>query len=77
MSASDLAARFDYAGDPDRVVIDLAGTRIRDASSVAALDAVESTYAQHGKSVEFTGLDDASARLRGRLREAVAPAADV
>lgn len=66
-SSNDLAGRFDYAGDPDRVVIDLSAAHVWDASSVAALDAVEGKYAQRGKTVEITGLNDPSADLHGRL----------
>ncbi|MFJ7996437.1 SulP family inorganic anion transporter [Streptomyces sp. NPDC096310] len=66
-SSDDLAGRFDYAGDPDRIVIDLSAARIWDASSVAALDVVESKYAQRGKSVEITGLDQAGTHLHRRL----------
>jgi sulfate permease, SulP family len=66
-SANDLVAQFDYAGDPERVVIDLTGTHVWDASSVAALDAIQTKYAQRGKTVEIVGLNDRSARLHGRL----------
>ncbi|MFJ2815827.1 SulP family inorganic anion transporter [Streptomyces sp. NPDC087294] len=66
-SANDLVGRFDYAGDPERIVIDLSATHVWDASSVAALDAVETKYAQRGKAVEITGLNEPSARLHGRL----------
>ncbi|EFF89184.1 sulfate transporter [Streptomyces sp. e14] len=66
-SANGLVGRFDYAGDPGRVVIDLSAARVWDASSVAVLDTVEAKYAQRGKSVEITGLDGHSARLHGRL----------
>ncbi|MFF7854458.1 SulP family inorganic anion transporter [Streptomyces sp. NPDC007904] len=66
-SSNDLAGRFDYAGDPDRVVIDLSSAHIWDASSVAALDAVTTKYAQRGKTVEIRGLNDPSARLHDRL----------
>ncbi|MEV8594269.1 SulP family inorganic anion transporter [Streptomyces sp. NPDC052012] len=66
-SSNDVVGRFDYAGDPDRVVIDLSSAHIWDASSVAALDAVETKYAQRGKTVEITGLNDPSARLHDRL----------
>ncbi|MFJ2902611.1 SulP family inorganic anion transporter [Streptomyces sp. NPDC087212] len=66
-SANDLVGRFDYAGDPERIVIDLSATHVWDASSVAALDAVETKYAQRGKTVEITGLNEPSARLHGRL----------
>jgi SulP family sulfate permease len=66
-SSNDLATRFDYTGDPGKVVVDLTGTHIWDASSVAALDAIETRYARRGKTVEFIGLDGAGARLHGRL----------
>ncbi|MEU9519507.1 SulP family inorganic anion transporter [Streptomyces sp. NPDC048224] len=66
-SSNDLVTRFDYAGDPDRVVIDLSATRVWDASSVAALDAIETKYAQRGKQVEIAGLDERSSDLRERL----------
>ncbi len=66
-SSNDLVGRFDYAGDPERVVIDLSAAHVWDASSVAALDAIETKYAQRGKSVEITGLNDPSARLHGKL----------
>ncbi|MFH8990831.1 SulP family inorganic anion transporter [Streptomyces sp. NPDC017940] len=66
-SSNDLAARFDYATDPDRVVIDLTAAHIWDASSVAALDAIETRYARRGKTVEIIGLNTPSARLHERL----------
>ncbi|MFJ8973267.1 SulP family inorganic anion transporter [Streptomyces anulatus] len=66
-SSNDLVSRFDYAGDPDRVVVDLSSAHIWDASSVAALDAIRTKYAQRGKTVEITGLNGPSARLHDRL----------
>ncbi|MFG2516568.1 SulP family inorganic anion transporter [Streptomyces sp. NPDC048584] len=66
-SSNDLVGRFDYAGDPDRVVVDLSGAHVWDASSVAALDAVETRYAQRGKTVRITGLNEPSADLHARL----------
>jgi SulP family sulfate permease len=66
-STGDLADRFDYVGDPERVVIDLSGAHIWDASSVAALDAVATKYAGRGKQVEIVGLNPDSAQLHGRL----------
>ncbi|WP_028800079.1 SulP family inorganic anion transporter [Streptomyces sp. 142MFCol3.1] len=66
-SSNDLVTQFDYAGDPEKVVIDLTGTHVWDASSVAALDAIETKYAQQGKTVEIVGLNDSSAHLHGRL----------
>lgn len=58
---------FDYVGDPGKVVIDLSAAHIWDASSVAALDAIEHRYAQRGKTVEITGLNRPSAHLHGKL----------
>lgn len=66
-SSNDLVYRFDYAGDPQRVVIDLSNAHVWDASSVAALDAICLKYDQRGKHVEITGLNEASAALHGRL----------
>lgn len=66
-SSNDLVGRFDYAGDPGRVVIDLSAAHIWDASSVAALDAIEAKYARRGKTVEITGLNAPSAHLHERL----------
>jgi SulP family sulfate permease len=66
-SSNDLVYRFDYAGDPDHVVIDLSGAHIWDASSVAALDAIETRYAARGKTVEITGLNRPSAKIHGTL----------
>ncbi|MFD8569018.1 SulP family inorganic anion transporter [Streptomyces sp. NPDC059639] len=66
-SSNDLVTRFRYATDPDKVVIDLSATHIWDASSVAALDAIEAKYAQRGKQVEIVGLNAPSARLHDRL----------
>lgn len=66
-SSNDLVAQFDYAGDPSRVVIDLTAAHVWDASSVAALDTIETKYAQRGKTVEIIGLNDPSADLHGKL----------
>ncbi|MGW0712708.1 SulP family inorganic anion transporter [Streptomyces sp. NPDC002643] len=66
-SVGDLVGRFDYATDPERVVIDLSAAHVWDASSVAALDAIEAKYAQRGKTVEITGLNEPSAHLHEKL----------
>ncbi|MEU4465929.1 SulP family inorganic anion transporter [Streptomyces sp. NPDC024017] len=66
-SSNDLVGRFRYATDPAKVVVDLSAAHIWDASSVAALDAVEAKYAQRGKSVEIIGLNESSARLHRAL----------
>lgn len=66
-SSNDLVTRFAYATDPDKVVIDLSATHIWDASSVAALDAIGTKYAQRGKTVEIVGLNRPSAALHNTL----------
>ncbi|MER5225626.1 SulP family inorganic anion transporter [Streptomyces flaveus] len=66
-SSNDLVGQFNYATDPDQVVIDLSAAHIWDASSVAALDAIETKYAQRGKTVEIIGLNEPSARIHGTL----------
>lgn len=66
-SSNDLVGRFDYAGDPDKVVIDLTAAHIWDASSVAALDAIEDKYTQRGKTVEIIGLNRPSAQIHEQL----------
>lgn len=66
-SSNDLVGQFNYATDPDQVVIDLSAAHVWDASSVAALDAIETKYAQRGKTVEIIGLNEPSAHLHGKL----------
>jgi len=66
-SSNDLVYQFDYAGDPDKVVIDLTDAHIWDASTVAALDAITTKYAARGKTVEIVGLNTHSATMHGRL----------
>lgn len=66
-SSNDLTTLFSYSDDPERVVIDLTGSHIWDASTVAALDAIETKYAALGKSVEIVGMNESSQRMRGRL----------
>ncbi|HWD60916.1 MAG TPA: SulP family inorganic anion transporter [Humibacter sp.] len=66
-SSNDLVEQFSYADDPAQVVVDLSGSHVWDASSVAALDSVESRYAQHGAQVELRGLNSHSQEFHGRL----------
>ncbi|KQS64877.1 SulP family inorganic anion transporter [Modestobacter sp. Leaf380] len=70
-STNDLVGQFDYASDPARVVVDLTGAHVWDASSVAVLDAIEHKYATRGTTVEIVGLTDETGhyhqRLAGRL----------
>jgi len=66
-ASNDLVGRFNYATDPDKVVIDLSAAHIWDASSVAALDAIETKYAQRGKTVEIISLNEPSAHIHKTL----------
>ncbi|MEX5303132.1 SulP family inorganic anion transporter [Kocuria sabuli] len=66
-SSNDLYTMFDYAGDPQHVVIDLSDSHLWDASTAAALDSVTDKYAHYGKDVEIVGLNQASRRMRVRL----------
>ncbi|MEU3650042.1 SulP family inorganic anion transporter [Lentzea sp. NPDC034063] len=66
-SSNDLVYQFDYADDPDTVIIDLAAAHIWDASSVAALDAIATKYAARNKTVQIIGLNQHSAKIHGSL----------
>ncbi|WP_428966052.1 SulP family inorganic anion transporter [Micromonospora fluostatini] len=66
-SSNDLVYQFDYADDPDNVVIDLSQAHIWDASSVAALDAITTKYAARGKTVDIVGLNEPSAVMHNTL----------
>jgi SulP family sulfate permease len=79
-SSNDLVEHFAYADDaalaeeadaasrPDAtVLVDLSRASVWDASSVAALDSVETKFAAHGLAVEFVGLDERSGSFHGRL----------
>ncbi|MGB6073839.1 MAG: SulP family inorganic anion transporter [Rhodococcus sp. (in: high G+C Gram-positive bacteria)] len=66
-SSNDLVYRFDYAGDPKNIVIDLSGAHVWDASTVATLDAITTKYEAKGKRAVIVGLDAASAERHVRL----------
>lgn len=66
-SSNDLVEQLSYVEDPERVTVDLSASRVWDASSVAALDAVETRFRDHGVMVEVIGLDEISRRFHGRL----------
>ncbi len=66
-SSNDLTTQFEYSADPDHVVVDLSRSHIWDASTVAALDAIETKYGRLGKTVELVGLNAASTSMHGRM----------
>jgi len=66
-SSNDLTTQFDYAGDPDRIVIDMSRSHVWDASTVAALDAIVNKYERHGKRVVIEGMNETASAFHGRL----------
>ena len=72
-SSNDLYTQFDYADDPDSVVIDLSRSHIWDASTVAALDAIATKYHRKDKTVEIVGLNPSSAARHERLSGSLPP----
>ncbi|TDS86477.1 SulP family inorganic anion transporter [Nesterenkonia aurantiaca] len=66
-SSNDLYTQFNYAEDPDHVVIDMYNSHVWDASTVASLDAITEKYSKYGKRVEISGLNTASAALHERM----------
>lgn len=66
-SSNDLYTMFDYAEDPEHIVIDMHQSHLWDASTIAALDSVTDKYEHYGKRVDIIGLNNASRRMRVRL----------
>ncbi|WP_026533156.1 SulP family inorganic anion transporter [Arthrobacter sp. H41] len=66
-SSNDLYTQFEYAEDPDIIVIDLHGSHLWDASTIAALDSIAAKYESYGKEVQVEGLNTASVAIRERL----------
>ncbi|WP_264669837.1 SulP family inorganic anion transporter [Arthrobacter sp. VKM Ac-2550] len=66
-SSNDLYTQFEYAHDPDKVIIDMHASHLWDASTIAALDAITEKYHRHGKDVEIIGLNSASVLMRERM----------
>ena len=66
-SSNDLATHFTYEDDPDRVVVEMSRSHLWDASTVAALDAIVTTYGRLGKTVEIERLNATASAFHGRL----------
>ena len=66
-SSNDLTTQFEYTHDPDHVIIDMSRSHVWDASTVAALDAIQTKYEHLGKTVVFEGMNDATTDFHGRL----------
>ncbi len=66
-SSNDLTTQFEYTHDPDTIVVDMSRSHVWDASTVAALDGIQTKYARLGKTVRFEGMNEATTRFHGRL----------
>ena len=66
-SSNDLTTQFEYTHDPERVIVDMSNSHIWDASTVAALDAIQTKYEHLGKSVILEGMNEATSKMHGRL----------
>lgn len=66
-SSNDLYTQFNYAEDPDQIVINLDNSHLWDASTIAVLDSVTEKYEKYGKTVEIVGLNVASSRMHERM----------
>ncbi len=66
-SSNDLYTQFEYALDPENIVIDMHASHLWDASTIATLDAITEKYKHHGKNVKIIGLNDASVLMHERL----------
>jgi sulfate permease, SulP family len=66
-SSNDLTTLFEYLEDPENVIIDLSGSHIWDASTVAALDTIQTKYESLGKTVYIKGMNDFSQLLHNKL----------
>lgn len=67
VALDDLLEEFDYANDPDSIVVDLSEAHIWDASAVAALESITARYEGRGKQMSLVGLNPASADLHESL----------
>lgn len=66
-SSNDLYTQFNYAEDPEDIVIDMHQSHLWDASTIAALDSITDKYKKYGKNVDIQGLNQASANMRERM----------
>jgi sulfate permease, SulP family len=66
-SSNDLTTLFEYAEDPENIVIDLSDSHIWDDTTIAALDSIQTKYESLGKTVYIKGMNSASRKLHKRL----------
>jgi SulP family sulfate permease len=66
-ATSRLMAMFDVENDPAYVELDCSGAHLEDHSAVEAIDALRRRYAQQGKQLHVTRLNDACEALLMRV----------
>ena len=62
-SASTFADLFDPKGDPDRIIVDFADSRVADQSALSAIEALSVDYNEAGKSIRLRHLSPDCYRL--------------
>ena len=67
VTVTGFLARFDFAEDVDRVVVDLSRSHVWDASAVAALDKAVLRFRARGVDAEVVGLNRRSSQLMERV----------
>ncbi len=72
-SSSRLPDLFDYDEDPDHVILDLGGSHVWDASTIATLDSILARYSSRGKRAELANLSASSARIHQQLSGTLGP----
>ncbi len=70
-SAAGFAELFDVAGDPSRVVIDFADSRVADQSALTAIEAIAEKYEGAGKKIELRHLSRDCHQLLARAGQLV------
>jgi len=66
-TTSHFIHEFAYDSDPDHIIIDFSHSHVWDQSAVHAIAKTMSKYAEHGKKVTITGLNDQSSQLVQRV----------
>ena len=65
-SASAFSELFDPEGDPDRIIVDFADSRVADQSALSAIETVSAAYNSAGKSIRLRHLSKDCHRLLAR-----------
>ncbi len=65
-SASAFSELFDPEGDPDKIIVDFADSRVTDQSALSAIESVSAAYMQAGKTIRLRHLSHDCYRLLAR-----------